>query len=57
MFSPTGTAVRNGDGFLVNGRWPYNTGCHGAHWTLVVALATQDGGDPLPYACSSRAAS
>ena len=49
VFSPTGTAVRNGDGFLVNGRWPYNTGCHGAHWTLVVALATQDGGDPLPY--------
>ncbi len=44
VFSPTGTAVCKDDGFIVNGRWPYNTGCHGAQWTLVVALATQDGG-------------
>jgi len=49
VFSPTGTAVRKDDGFVVNGRWPYNTGCHGAQWTVVVALATRDGGDPVPY--------
>jgi alkylation response protein AidB-like acyl-CoA dehydrogenase len=49
VFSPTGTAVRKDDGFIVNGRWPYNTGCHGAQWTLVVALAARDGGDPVPY--------
>jgi alkylation response protein AidB-like acyl-CoA dehydrogenase len=49
VFSPTGTAVRKDDGFIVNGRWPYNTGCHGAQWTLVVALAVQDGGDPVPH--------
>jgi len=49
VFSPTGTAVRKDDGFIVNGRWPYNTGCHGAQWTLVVALATQNGGDPVPH--------
>jgi alkylation response protein AidB-like acyl-CoA dehydrogenase len=49
VFSPTGTAVRKDDGFIVNGRWPYNTGCHGAQWTVVVALATRDGGDPVPY--------
>ena len=30
VFSPTGTAVRKDDGFIVSGRWPYNTGCHGA---------------------------
>ena len=49
VFSPTGTAVRKDDGFIVSGRWPYNTGCHGAQWTVVVALATRDGGDPVPY--------
>jgi alkylation response protein AidB-like acyl-CoA dehydrogenase len=50
VFSPTGTAVRKDGGFLVNGRWPYNTGCHGARWTVVVALAAQDnGGEPVPY--------
>src|SRR5690606_5020339 len=25
VFSPTGTATRSGDGYLVNGRWPFNT--------------------------------
>jgi alkylation response protein AidB-like acyl-CoA dehydrogenase len=49
VFSPTGTAVRTDDGFLVNGRWPYNTGCHGAQWTLVVALVTPASGDPVPH--------
>lgn len=38
VFSPTGTAVRKDDGFLVNGRWPFNTGCHGARWTVLNVL-------------------
>jgi alkylation response protein AidB-like acyl-CoA dehydrogenase len=37
-FSPTGTAVPTDDGFIVNGRWPFNTGCHGARWTVLNAL-------------------
>jgi len=49
VFSPTGTAVKNGDGFVVTGRWPFNTGCHGAQWTVVVALVTETGGEPMPY--------
>jgi hypothetical protein len=42
VFSPTGTA-RRWDGGFVNeaGR---STGCHGAEWTVVVALAAPDGG-------------
>ena len=35
VFSPTGTAVRKDGGFVVNGRWPFNTGCHGATWTIL----------------------
>ena len=54
VFSPTGSAVRQADGFVLNGRWPYNTGCHGAEWTLVVALEKPEGGDPLPYCCLVR---
>jgi 3-hydroxy-9,10-secoandrosta-1,3,5(10)-triene-9,17-dione monooxygenase len=38
VFSPTGTAVRKDDGFVVNGRWPFNTGCHGATWTVINVL-------------------
>jgi alkylation response protein AidB-like acyl-CoA dehydrogenase len=35
VFSPTGTAVAKDGGFLVNGRWGFNTGCHGANWTVM----------------------
>ena len=35
VFSPTGTAVPKDGGFVVNGRWPFNTGCHGATWTVL----------------------
>lgn len=38
VFSPTGTAARKDGGFLVNGRWPFNTGCHGATWTVLNVL-------------------
>jgi alkylation response protein AidB-like acyl-CoA dehydrogenase len=38
VFSPTGTAVPNDSGFVVNGRWPFNTGCHGATWTVLNVL-------------------
>jgi alkylation response protein AidB-like acyl-CoA dehydrogenase len=30
--------VPKGDGFVVNGRWPFNTGCHGAAWTVLNVL-------------------
>ena len=38
VFSPTGTAVRKDGGVIVNGSWPFNTGCHGARWTVLNAL-------------------
>lgn len=38
VFSPTGSAVAKDGGFVVNGRWPFNTGCHGATWTVLNVL-------------------
>jgi alkylation response protein AidB-like acyl-CoA dehydrogenase len=35
VFSPTGTGVPKDGGFVVNGRWAFNTGCHGATWTVI----------------------
>ncbi len=50
VFSPTGTAVATAGGFVVNGRWGYNTGCRGAQWTVVVALVSaREGEPPVPY--------
>jgi alkylation response protein AidB-like acyl-CoA dehydrogenase len=41
VFSPTGTAVRTEgtpEGIVVNGRWPFNTGCHRSQWTVLNAV-------------------
>lgn len=48
VFSPTGAAVPTAGGFVVNGRWPFNTGCHGSRWTVVVAMDASVGGPGMP---------
>lgn len=48
VFSPTGTAVAKGGGYVVNGRWGYNTGGHGSEWTIVNTLLDDGGGTPVP---------
>lgn len=45
VFSPTGRGVARDGGLVVSGRWPFNTGCHGARWTVLNALVAADGGD------------
>ena len=48
VFSPTGTAAPKDGGFIVNGRWGYNTGGHGSEWTVVNAVLTTDAGPGMP---------
>lgn len=48
VFSPTGKAVRKNGGYVVNGRWGYNTGGHGSDWTVVNAVWTDDDGTDVP---------
>lgn len=48
VFSPTGTAVPKGDGFVVSGRWGFNTGGFGSKWTVLVAVTPSDSGDGVP---------
>ncbi|MGH9148102.1 MAG: acyl-CoA dehydrogenase family protein [Vicinamibacterales bacterium] len=54
VFSPTGTAVPKGGGFVVNGRWPFNTGCHGARWTVLNAVLGEGAGLPTCVLVKSR---
>jgi alkylation response protein AidB-like acyl-CoA dehydrogenase len=51
VFSPTGTATPAHGGFIVNGRWGYNTGGHGSEWTVLNAVLTIDG-EPGPPMCT-----
>ena len=52
VFSPTGTAVRTDGGFIVNGKWGFNTGGQGSDFTVVVAVLTE--GDGLPLCMMAR---
>jgi len=49
VFSPTGTATPTDGGYVVNGRWGYNTGGHGSDWTVVNTLCDDGSGTPMPF--------
>jgi 3-hydroxy-9,10-secoandrosta-1,3,5(10)-triene-9,17-dione monooxygenase len=53
-FSLTGTAAPVDGGFVLNGRWPFNTGCHGAKWTFLNALVQEGDDPPAPTAMFVR---
>jgi len=44
-FAPPGRAVKTRDGFTVNGRWPFASGCQHASW-FVGHFAVFDGDSP-----------
>lgn len=46
MFAPMGRARRDGDDFLVEGRWPFNSGCVHADWYQTSVVVTADDGKP-----------
>ncbi|HZI82242.1 MAG TPA: acyl-CoA dehydrogenase family protein [Vicinamibacterales bacterium] len=52
VFSPTGTAVRKDGGFVVNGKWGFNTGGQGSNWTVLNTILAE--GDGLPVCVIAR---
>ena len=54
VFSPTGTAAPKDNGFVVNGRWGFNTGGQGSNWTVLNTILTE--GDGLPLCVIARTA-
>src|SRR5262249_58187333 len=50
-FFPAGRAVRDGDGYQVNGRWRFNSGIRHAEWvlggTVVEGTEAENGGRPI----------
>ncbi|HEU4690570.1 MAG TPA: acyl-CoA dehydrogenase family protein [Vicinamibacterales bacterium] len=53
VFSPTGTGVPKDGGLLVSGRWGFNTGCHGARWTVMNAVVGT-GAEAVPTCVIAR---
>ena len=55
VLASAATATRRDGGYVVSGRWPFNTGCLDAHWAaLTVPLGSGDDPQPalalMPYA-------
>jgi alkylation response protein AidB-like acyl-CoA dehydrogenase len=48
LLSPTGTAIPTDGGYIVNGRWAFNTGSLHAHWNSLVAMAPAPDGNQWP---------
>jgi len=52
---PAGRAERDGSGFRVSGKWPFNTGCLDAQWVVQPAVIELEAGQPevciflMPY--------
>lgn len=42
-FAPTGKVVPVDGGYLLNGRWSYNSGCLGAHWNVTSSVVEGTG--------------
>ena len=45
-FSPIGKAVPDGDGFRLDGRWPFNSGAPHAAWFMEGGYVVDDAGEP-----------
>jgi alkylation response protein AidB-like acyl-CoA dehydrogenase len=43
VFAPTGTGVREGDGYRVRGRWAFASGCDHAAWRMISFMVDRDG--------------
>lgn len=49
LLSPTGTAEPKDGGYVINGRWAFNTGSLHSHWNVLIAMApTPDGEQRWP---------
>jgi len=54
VFSPTGVAAEQAGGYVVKGRWPFNTGGRGSRWTGLVAIAPTPDGSGMPLFAIAR---
>jgi alkylation response protein AidB-like acyl-CoA dehydrogenase len=54
VFSPTGTAVPTDGGFVVNGKWGFNTGGQGSNWTVLNTILQDGSGLPLCVIAKTR---
>ena len=50
VVAPRGTAVAEVDGYRVNGRWPFASGCEHSEWLACACLVQADGGPDVRMA-------
>jgi 3-hydroxy-9,10-secoandrosta-1,3,5(10)-triene-9,17-dione monooxygenase len=48
-YAPTGKARLTQDGYLLNGRWSFSSGCDHASWVLLGGIVTNDEEQPVDF--------
>jgi 3-hydroxy-9,10-secoandrosta-1,3,5(10)-triene-9,17-dione monooxygenase len=48
-YAPTGRARAVDDGYQLNGRWSFSSGCDHASWVLLGAVVLDEGGKPVDF--------
>jgi 3-hydroxy-9,10-secoandrosta-1,3,5(10)-triene-9,17-dione monooxygenase len=48
-YAPTGTAKLTDEGYRLDGRWSFSSGCDHASWVLLGGIVTNDEGQPLDF--------
>ncbi|MFR9753626.1 acyl-CoA dehydrogenase family protein [Nocardia sp. 004] len=56
ILSPGGVAVAADDGYILNGRWSFNTGAAQSHWNTLAAVIQEDNSEPIPVMVAVRIA-
>ena len=48
-YAPTGKAKQTENGYTLNGRWSFSSGCDHASWVLLGGIVTDDAGQPVDF--------
>lgn len=51
-YNPTGSVTRDGDGFRINGRWSFSSGCDHCSWVFLGGFAPPQKEGDMPQLCS-----
>lgn len=54
ILSPGGVVIPTDDGYILNGRWSFNSGATQSHWNTLAAIIQEEHSEPIPVMVAVR---